>query len=150
MTSNIGSDIIQKNFEHVDESNLIAVTETTKIEVVERLKLSVRPEFLNRIDDIVMFKPLLKKQIRAIVDLQLNLTKKLLAEKEIGLVLTDKALDWLGEQGYEPQYGARPLKRLIQKEVVNEIKKKILSGEVRKGQTVYINEENGVLIFESK
>jgi len=150
MTSNIGSDIIQKNFEHVDESNLIAVTETTKIEVVERLKLSVRPEFLNRIDDIVMFKPLLKKQIRAIVDLQLNLTKKLLAEKEIGLVLTDKALDWLGEQGYEPQYGARPLKRLIQKEVVNELSKKILSGEVRKGQTVYINEENGVLIFESK
>lgn len=150
MTSNIGSDIIQKNFENVDESNLIAVTETTKIEVVERLKLSVRPEFLNRIDDIVMFKPLLKKQIRAIVDLQLNLTKKLLAEKEIGLVLTDKALDWLGEQGYEPQYGARPLKRLIQKEVVNELSKKILSGEVRKGQTVYINEENGVLIFESK
>ncbi|MBL7801222.1 MAG: AAA family ATPase [Chitinophagales bacterium] len=150
MTSNIGSDIIQKNFEHVDESNLIAVTETTKIEVVERLKLSVRPEFLNRIDDIVMFKPLLKKQIRAIVDLQLNLTKKLLVEKEIGLVLTDKALDYLGEQGYEPQYGARPLKRLIQKEVVNELSKKILSGEVRKGQTVYINEENGVLIFESK
>jgi ATP-dependent Clp protease ATP-binding subunit ClpB len=147
MTSNIGSDIIQKNFEHVDESNLIAVTETTKIEVVERLKLSVRPEFLNRIDDIVMFKPLLKKQIRAIVDLQLNLTKKLLAEKEIGLVLTDKALDWLGEQGYEPQYGARPLKRLIQKEVVNELSKKILSGEVRKGQTVSIDEENGVLIF---
>ncbi len=147
MTSNIGSDIIQKNFEHVDESNLIAVTETTKIEVVERLKLSVRPEFLNRIDDIVMFKPLLKKQIRAIVDLQLNLTKKLLAEKEIGLVLTDKALDYLGEQGYEPQYGARPLKRLIQKEVVNELSKKILSGEVRKGQTVSIDEENGVLIF---
>ncbi len=150
MTSNIGSDIIQKNFEHVDETNLIATTETTKIEVVERLKLSVRPEFLNRIDDIVMFKPLLKKQIRAIVDLQLNLTKKLLAEKEIGLVLTDKALDWLGEQGYEPQYGARPLKRLIQKEVVNELSKKILSGEVRKGQTVSIDEENGVLLFISK
>jgi ATP-dependent Clp protease ATP-binding subunit ClpB len=150
MTSNIGSDIIQKNFEHVDESNLIAITETTKIEVVERLKLSVRPEFLNRIDDIVMFKPLLKKQIRAIVDLQLNLTKKLLAEKEIGLVLTDKALDWLGEQGYEPQYGARPLKRLIQKEVVNALSKKILSGEVRKGQSVLIDEENGVLVFTSK
>lgn len=150
MTSNIGSDIIQRNFENITEDEVMAVTETTKVEVVERLKQSVRPEFINRIDDIIMFKPLMKKQIRAIVDLQLTQIRNLLRDKEMNLELTDKALDWLGEQGYDPQYGARPLKRLIQKEIVNQLSKLILGGTLRKGQTIQIDEKGGLLSFKAK
>jgi ATP-dependent Clp protease ATP-binding subunit ClpB len=149
MTSNIGSDIIQKNFEKVNDENLLGIIETTKVEVVERLKLSVRPEFINRIDELVMFHPLMKKQIRQIVDLQLTDLKKLLLQKEITLEITDQALDYLGEQGYEPQYGARPLKRVIQKEIVNELSKKILAGEIEKGGKLKIDEFDGVLVFTS-
>jgi ATP-dependent Clp protease ATP-binding subunit ClpB len=97
-----------------------------------------------------MFRPLMKKQIRQIVDLQLAQIRTLLKEKEMNLELTDKALDWLGEQGFDPQYGARPLKRLIQKEIVNQLSKLILSGSARKGQTITVSEKGGVLSFESK
>jgi ATP-dependent Clp protease ATP-binding subunit ClpB len=151
MTSNIGSDIIQKNFENINEdTDLLAVVETTKIEVVERLKLSVRPEFLNRIDEIVMFRPLMKKQIRAIVELQLNNLKHLLAGKEIELIVTDEALDWLGDEGFDPQYGARPLKRTIQKEIVNELSKKILAGEIEKQGKIIVDCFEGKLVFRNK
>ncbi len=147
MTSNIGSDIIQRNFEHVKEDNLVAVLETTKLEVLERLKQSVRPEFLNRIDDVVMFRPLMKKQIRDIVELQLLHLKEMLVQKEMKLEITDKALDWLGEEGFDPQYGARPLKRTIQKEIVNRISKMILAGEAQKGDTISISATEGELTF---
>ncbi|MFN8322510.1 MAG: ATP-dependent chaperone ClpB [Chitinophagales bacterium] len=150
MTSNIGSDIIQKNFENVTDKNLVSVIETTKIEVVERLKLSVRPEFINRIDELVMFHPLMKKQIRQIVDLQLTELKKLLTQKEITLEITDKALDYLGEEGFDPQYGARPLKRVIQKEIVNVLSKKLLAGEVDKGGKLVIDEKAGALTFKTE
>lgn len=151
MTSNIGSDIIQKNFENINEdTDLLGVVETTKIEVVERLKLSVRPEFLNRIDEIVMFRPLMKKQIRAIVELQLNNLKHLLAGKEIELVVTNEALDWLGDEGFDPQYGARPLKRTIQKEIVNELSKKILAGEIEKQGKIIVDCFEGKLMFRNK
>lgn len=150
MTSNIGSDIIQKNFENVTDKNLVSVIETTKIEVVERLKLSVRPEFINRIDELVMFHPLMKKQIRQIVDLQLTELKKLLTQKEITLEITDKALDYLGEEGFDPQYGARPLKRVIQKEIVNVLSKKLLAGEVEKGGRLVIDEKAGTLTFKTE
>ncbi len=150
MTSNIGSDIIQQNFENVNEENLLSVTATTRIEVIERLKTVVRPEFLNRIDEIIMFRPLMKKQIRAIVELQLEELRKLLAHKDMKLQVTNEALDWLGEQGYDPQYGARPLKRLIQKEVVNEISKLILGGQLRREQTVHVDEQEGKLVFWEK
>lgn len=150
MTSNIGSDIIQKNFENVTDKNLVSIIETTKIEVVERLKLSVRPEFINRIDELVMFHPLMKKQIRQIVDLQLTELKKLLTQKEITLEITDKALDYLGEEGFDPQYGARPLKRVIQKELVNELSKKILSGEVEKGNILFVDAFDNGLVFRTK
>jgi ATP-dependent Clp protease ATP-binding subunit ClpB len=148
MTSNIGSDIIQRDFEHVTEANLLSVIETTKIEVVERLKLSVRPEFLNRIDEIVMFHPLMKKQIRAIVDLQLNGFKELLLQREVTLEISNEALDYLGAEGYDTQYGARPLKRLIQKEIVNPVSKIILSGELQKGDTLLISLDASELKFE--
>ncbi|MES2619350.1 MAG: ATP-dependent chaperone ClpB, partial [Bacteroidota bacterium] len=113
MTSNMGSDIIQANFENVNEKNVEEITEKTKVEVMTRLRGTIRPEFLNRIDEIVMFHPLLKKQIREIVDLQLHQLRDLLAQKEITLEVTDNALDYLGEEGFDPQYGARPLKRVI-------------------------------------
>jgi ATP-dependent Clp protease ATP-binding subunit ClpB len=149
MTSNMGSDIIQRNFEHVKEENMIAVIETTKIEVMERLKQAVRPEFLNRIDEIVMFRPLMRRQIREIVELQLAELKKLLAHKEMSVEITNEALDYLGEEGFDPQYGARPLKRVIQKEVVNEISKMILSSKADKGDTIVVNAKNGKLEFEA-
>src|SRR5207253_542113 len=98
--------------EKVTEKNVEEVTEITKREVMTRLRETIRPEFLNRIDEIVMFRPLMKKQIREIVDLQLKELRQLLAQKEILLDVTDAALDYLGEQGFDPQYGARPLKRL--------------------------------------
>ncbi|MCW3125279.1 MAG: ATP-dependent chaperone ClpB [Bacteroidetes bacterium] len=147
MTSNIGSDLIQRNFEHVKDENMIAVTETTKIEVLERLKQTVRPEFLNRIDEVVMFHPLMRKQIRDIVSLQLAYLQTLLAQKEITLDVSDSALDWIGEEGFDPQYGARPLKRTIQKEVVNEISKLILSSEVHKGDHIKVSAKGGELTF---
>jgi len=147
MTSNIGSDIIQKNFEHVTDKDVVAITETTKIEVIERLRGTVRPEFLNRIDEIVMFRPLMKKQIRDIVDLQLTQLKALLAQRELTMSITDKALDLLGEEGFDPQYGARPLKRVIQKEIVNKLSKLILSGEAEKGKSLVIDVQAGVFTF---
>lgn len=149
MTSNTGSDIIQRNFEHVKDENMLAVTETTKLEVMERLKQAVRPEFLNRIDEIVMFHPLMHKQIREIVELQLADLQQLMAHKEMKVEISKAALDYLGEQGFDPQYGARPLKRVIQKEVVNEISKMILSGKVDKGDTIIVSFDKGKLIFEA-
>ncbi len=149
MTSNTGSDIIQRNFEHVKDENMLAVTETTKLEVMERLKQAVRPEFLNRIDEIVMFHPLMRKQIREIVELQLADLQQLMAHKEMKVEISKAALDYLGEQGFDPQYGARPLKRVIQKEVVNEISKMILSGKVDKGDTIIVSFDKGKLIFEA-
>ena len=150
MTSNIGSDIIQRNFEGVNDDTMLAVTETTKLEVVERLKQTVRPEFLNRIDEIVMFHPLMRKQIRDIVGLQLATIKELLAHKEITLEIADTALDWLGEEGFDPQYGARPLKRTIQKEIVNPISKMLLSNEATTGSHINIKAVKGELKFEVK
>jgi ATP-dependent Clp protease ATP-binding subunit ClpB len=149
MTSNIGSDIIQQNFANVKDENLLAVTETTKIEVVERLKQTVRPEFINRIDEIVMFRPLMLEQIREIVSLQLANLQDLLNSKEIKLDISDSALDWLGNEGFDPQYGARPLKRTIQKEIVNPISKMILAGEVSAGDKVKITAKDGELVFKT-
>ena len=147
MTSNMGSDMIQANFEKVNEKNVEEITEATKVEVMNRLRETIRPEFLNRIDEIVMFHPLLRKQIREIVDLQLQDLKNLLAQKEVKLEITDSALDYLGEEGFDPQYGARPLKRIIQKEIVNELSKKILSGEIQKLGTILIDSFGEGLVF---
>lgn len=147
MTSNMGSDIIQANFESVTEANVLEVTETTKIEVMNRLRTTIRPEFLNRIDEIVMFRPLMKQQIRDIVELQLRDLKQLLAQKEITLEVTDNALDYLGEEGFDPQFGARPLKRVVQKEIVNQLSKKILAGEVEKRGTIRIDSFGDGLVF---
>ena len=150
MTSNIGSDIIQQNFANVKDENIMAVTETTKIEVVERLKQTVRPEFINRIDEIVMFRPLMLSQMRQIVSLQLANLQDLLTSKEIKLEVNDSALDWLGQEGFDPQYGARPLKRTILKEIVNPISKMLLAGELASGDKVKVIAKEGELVFKTE
>ncbi|HMX04953.1 MAG TPA: ATP-dependent chaperone ClpB, partial [Chitinophagales bacterium] len=133
MTSNIGSHIIQERFEGVNEDNLLAVTATTRIEVMEMLRKTIRPEFLNRIDEIIMFKPLLRSEIRGVVEIQLHLLADLLAERDIKLKFTPALITWLADEGFDPQFGARPLKRVIQKEIVNTLSKRILAGEVTAG-----------------
>nr|MBA2249117.1 ATP-dependent chaperone ClpB [Chitinophagaceae bacterium] len=132
MTSNMGSDIIQENFADVTERNKDEVLEKTKVEVMERLKQTVRPEFLNRVDEIILFQPLMKTEIKGIIKIQLAHLKKLVAQNGIQLTFSDYLLDHLAENGFDPQYGARPLKRFIQKEIVNGLSKKILAGDVDK------------------
>ncbi len=147
MTSNIGSHIIQERFEGVTENNLLAVTETTKIEVMELLRKTIRPEFLNRIDEVIMFKPLLRHEIKGIVEIQLNGLTAMLAERDIKITFSDAVVNWLAEEGFDPQFGARPLKRVIQKEIVNELSKKILSGEVKSEDTIGVDEKGGDVVF---
>ncbi|MCB2409814.1 ATP-dependent chaperone ClpB [Hymenobacter lucidus] len=136
MTSNTGADIIQKNFKELNEYNHDEVVDRTREEVVERLKQHMRPEFLNRIDEIVMFQPLKRKEIRKIVDIQFRQIQQRLHEAGIRLEATDEVLDFLGEQGFDPQFGARPLKRVLQRLVLNELSKDILSGRVSKDAVV--------------
>ncbi len=149
MTSNIGSHIIQERFEGVTENNLLAVTEIAKIEVMELLRKTIRPEFLNRVDEIIMFKPLLRSEIKGIVVIQLKLLSEMLAERAIQLSFTDPLIDWLAEEGFDPQFGARPLKRVIQKEIVNELSKRILAGDVTSDAQINIGIQQGVVTFKN-
>jgi ATP-dependent Clp protease ATP-binding subunit ClpB len=150
MTSNIGSHIIQETFEGVTDKNLDATIEKSKTEVMALLKQTIRPEFLNRVDEIIMFSPLLQKQMAAIVKIQLNNLKHLVAENGMQIVFIDYLIDYLSEQGFDMQFGARPLKRLIQKMVVNELSKKILSGEIDKTKKVLIDIFDGVIVFRNE
>jgi ATP-dependent Clp protease ATP-binding subunit ClpB len=138
MTTNIGSDIIQENFAKIDEDNVFEIIEATKLEVMGQLKRSVRPEFLNRIDETIMFMPLNKDNIRQIVRIQFGLIQKQLKENGVAIEATDEVLDYLGELGWDPQYGARPLKRVIQRKVLNELSKQILSGKIDRDSVVSI------------
>ncbi|GAB3303938.1 ATP-dependent chaperone ClpB [Hymenobacter humi] len=149
MTSNTGADIIQKNFKELNEFNHDEVVDRTRDEVVERLKQHMRPEFLNRIDEIVMFQPLKRKEIRKIVDIQFKHIQQRLEEAGIRLEATPEVLDYLGEQGYDPQFGARPLKRVLQRVVLNELSKDILSGRVTKDSVVEAVMEDGAVKFEN-
>ncbi|HET9057947.1 MAG TPA: ATP-dependent chaperone ClpB [Chitinophagaceae bacterium] len=150
MTSNMGSHIIQENFEKINEKNKEQVVEQTKREVVNLLRETIRPEFLNRVDEIIMFQPLLKDEIKGIIKIQLGNLKKLLAESGIDIQFSDYALDFLAENGFDPQYGARPLKRLIQKEIVNQLSKKILAGDIDKSQPVLIDVFDGTVAFRNE
>ncbi|HEY5692645.1 MAG TPA: ATP-dependent chaperone ClpB [Cyclobacteriaceae bacterium] len=144
MTTNIGSDIIQEQFEGINETNYFEVLEDTKEKVVDLLRKSVRPEFINRIDDIIMFRPLSKEDVRKIVSIQFNLIRKRLDESGIKLDISDAALDRLAKIGFDPQYGARPLKRVLQREVLNELSKQILAGTINKDAIIFIDLKNGV------
>jgi ATP-dependent Clp protease ATP-binding subunit ClpB len=150
MTSNIGSHIIQEAFETVTESNVDVTTEKAKVEVMQLLRQTIRPEFLNRVDEIIMFQPLLKKQIASIIDIQLDGLKKLVATNGIQLVFSDYVIEFLSENGYDPQFGARPLKRLIQKEIVNGLSKKILAGNIDKTKPVLVDVFDGVVVFRNE
>jgi ATP-dependent Clp protease ATP-binding subunit ClpB len=150
MTSNLGSHIIQENFEKITDKNRDAIVEKTKAEVIDLLRQTIRPEFLNRIDEIIMFQPLLKKEIAGIIKIQLQSLKKLVAQSGINIQFSDYAINYLAEHGYDPQFGARPLKRLIQKEIVNQLSKKILSGDIDKNKTVLIDVFDNVVVFRNE
>jgi ATP-dependent Clp protease ATP-binding subunit ClpB len=144
MTTNIGSAIIQENFEKITDANYFEVIEETKDQVLEILRKSVRPEFINRIDEIIMFRPLSKNDIRKIVEIQFHLIQNRLTESGVKLDISSKALDRLAKLGYDPQFGARPLKRVLQKEILNELSKQILSGKVNKDSIIYVDMKNDV------
>lgn len=149
MTSNLGSHLIQENFEGVTEKNKFQVLEKTKLEVMNLLRSTIRPEFLNRVDEIIMFQPLLKNEIRGIIKIQLENLKKLIEPNGIRLKFSDYLIDHLAENGFDPQYGARPLKRMIQKEIVNGLSKKILANDIDKSRPVLIDVFDGVVVFRN-
>jgi ATP-dependent Clp protease ATP-binding subunit ClpB len=149
MTSNIGSHLIQENFSHLTENNEQEVIEKTRNEVFELLKKTIRPEFLNRVDEIIMFKPLTRDEIHGIVKLQFNRVQQMLAKNGIQLEITDNAIQKLAEMGYDPQFGARPLKRVIQREVLNELSKMILAGKVNAEKPIRIDVKGDDFVFEN-
>lgn len=149
MTSNMGSQIILDKFSD-SKADIESVTELAKIEVLGLLKQTVRPEFINRIDDIVMFTPLTKKDIISIVKLQLNIVKKTIAKQEITLDATDEAIAYLAEKGYQPEFGARPVKRVIQKEVLNQLSKDILAGKVTTDSMILLDAFDEQLVFRNQ
>jgi len=151
MTSNTGSHLIQQNFEDVDEADLFAATEASKAVVMEALKRALRPEFINRIDEIIMFKPLMKEEINKIVNLQLRqLKERLKINNNIELEYTEEAVNWLSAEGFDPQYGARPLKRLINKELVNQLSKRILADQLSDNGEVVVDSFRGAIILRDK
>lgn len=148
MTSNMGSHIIQEKFEN--NRDIYSAAESARVEVLGLLRKTIRPEFLNRIDDIIMFTPLSKKDVSKIVVLQLNQLKRLVAAQQITLDATDEAIEYLANRGYDPQYGARPIKRVIQKEVLNAISKELLSGKIHAGSMILIDSFNDQLVFRNE
>ena len=150
MTSNMGSQIIQENFEKVNEDNKEEVVESTKAEVISLLRQTMRPEFLNRIDEVIMFQPLMKKEIKGIIRIQLDYLKELVSKTGIQLEFSDYTLDYLAENGYDVQFGARPLKRLIQKEIINQLSKRILAGDIDKNKPVLVDVFDGVVVFRNE
>ncbi|OQP56353.1 ATP-dependent chaperone ClpB [Niastella populi] len=150
MTSNIGSHLIQEAFEDVKEQDVDKAAERAKVEVMNLLRQTIRPEFLNRVDEVIMFQPLLKKEIMGIVQIQLNGLKKQVAENGIDLRFSNYALEYLAEQGFDIQFGARPLKRLIQKEIVNPLSRKILAADIDKSKPVMVDVFDGVVVFRNE
>ena len=149
MTSNIGSSLIRENFEKMTPETHDKVVDETKVQVLELLKKTIRPEFLNRIDDIIMFTPLNEEEIRKIVTLQLDSVKKMLAQNGIALDFTDAALAFISDKGFDPQFGARPVKRVIQKYVLNELSKELLGGTVNKDRPITIDSDGMGLVFKN-
>jgi len=149
MTSNVGSPIIQERMEEMTEQNKEQVWARCRLDVLELLKQIMRPEFLNRIDEIIMFHPLTCAHLKGILNIQLADIKKMLQQSGLELEITDKALDYLANKGYEPAYGARPLKRVLQRELVNELAKKILSGQIQNNKTIVADSLDQGLIFRN-
>ncbi len=152
MTSNLGSDIIQERFKNLteDSEEREKVIERTKEELFELLKKKIRPEFLNRVDEIIMFKPLTKEEIKQIVRLQFNRIKKMLEKQNIDIEITEKAVEYIANEGFDPQFGARPIKRMIQKEVLNELAKAIIAGEVTSNDKITIDYDGEKIVFKQE
>ncbi|RKR13368.1 ATP-dependent Clp protease ATP-binding subunit ClpB [Maribacter vaceletii] len=148
MTSNMGSHIIQEKFENSKDT--FSATESARVEVLGLLRKTIRPEFLNRIDDIIMFTPLSKEDIKQIVELQIEQLKKMLNKQNIAIDATQEAITYLANKGYEPQYGARPIKRVIQKEVLNNLSKELLKGSIKAESIVLIDSFNESLVFRNQ
>jgi ATP-dependent Clp protease ATP-binding subunit ClpB len=149
MTSNIGSHLIQEQFDGLTEFNRDETIAKAKNEVFELLKKTIRPEFLNRIDDIIMFQPLSRENVEEIVKLQFNGVKELLREQGYTLDATPEALDWLAQLGYDPQFGARPVKRLFQRKVLNELSKQILAGSISRDKVIMLDMIEHQLFFRN-
>lgn len=149
MTSNLGSQVIQERFAGLTVSNKELIVSQTREEVFNLLRLTIRPEFLNRIDDIIMFKPLNENEIRKVVLLQFNQLQAKLAKNNLDIRMTDGAADWVARQGFDPQYGARPVKRIIQRTILNELSKMILSAEITSEKPVLIDCSDDRIIFKN-
>src|SRR5512137_1744817 len=149
MTSNIGSHLIQENMEHVTEKNRDEIYDRTREQVFELLKKTIRPEFLNRIDEVIMFKPLTREEIMTVVELQLRTVRKMLEKNDIRLRATKDAIRFIANLGFDPQFGARPIKRVIQKNLLNELSKMILEGKVNKDKEIVVDEKEGKLMFRN-
>jgi ATP-dependent Clp protease ATP-binding subunit ClpB len=149
MTSNLGSHIIQEKFENM-KADMETAAEIAKLEVLGLLKQTVRPEFINRIDEIVMFTPLTAANIKEIVKLQLKQVTKMLAQQHITMDATPEAINYLAEKGYDPQFGARPVKRVIQREVMNQLSKEILSGKITTDSIILLDSFDTGLVFRNQ
>jgi ATP-dependent Clp protease ATP-binding subunit ClpB len=147
MTSNLGSSLIHERFEGIDDSEFNRVSAQAKTDVLDLLKQTIRPEFLNRIDESIMFEPLTRKNINDIVGIQIEGLKNRLKEQDINLVVKEDALQWIAEAGYDPFFGARPVKRVIQKVVMNELSKAILGNTIDRSQNVVLDIFDGKMVF---
>lgn len=150
MTSNLGSHLIMEAFEDIGEKSVAEVMDKTKAEVMNLLRQTVRPEFLNRVDEIILFQPLLKTEISGIVKIQLQGLSNLLSQSGIQLLFSDYALSYLSDQGFDLQFGARPMKRLIQKEIVNPLSKKILAGDINRSKPVLVDVFDEMVVFRNE
>ena len=142
MTSNLGASLIQENFSQITDDNAFDLIFDTKDQLMEMLKKTIRPEFLNRIDEVIMFRPLSRNEIRKVVDIQFDILKRRLLENGIRLEAEPTVLDFLSEKGYDPAFGARPLKRVIQQKVMNPLSKEILSGHINKDNVIMLTLED--------
>jgi ATP-dependent Clp protease ATP-binding subunit ClpB len=149
MTSNLGSGLIRENFERINAANHDEVIEKTKNQVFELLKQTIRPEFLNRIDELIMFAPLNESQIEEIVRLQIALVQKTLQENGISLHLTEAAIRYIADEGFDPQFGARPVKRAIQKFVLNDLSKQLIAGTVRNNEAITVDFDGEKLVYRN-
>ena len=149
MTSNLGSQYIQERFQNLNDGNRETTISDTRKNVMEMLKKTIRPEFLNRIDDIIMFLPLTKEQIAEVVTLQMKNVKRMLETQGFILEWTSDAISWIADKGYDPEFGARPVKRAIQDYVLNELSRKLLTEEVVREKPVMIDARNGELVFRN-
>lgn len=149
MTSNMGSQLIRERFENLNDANRTQVVEKTRNEVLDLMKKTIRPEFLNRIDDIIMFLPLTKPQIRDVVKLQVGTIAKLLKDIDVEMTVSDAALDFIADAGFDPEFGARPVKRVLQRELLNELSKKLIAQEVDKAKPIFVDSDGETLVFKN-